>query len=398
MMPQLVPAVLLTETPQVVEKLDTLPPPKLGQLQGVVDKEEEEEKLKLQQQQKEGAENDKGKEEEESISSRPPKDKLQKVLDILFELGIIHLVDKSRLKQQQDAVSGVVGGGGEGEEGKINEVGDSDEPPTEQAIREAYNDPNPIYCFGNGMPRMDVVLPSQVLHEIKLAGEEVLRMKLRVDLLRKALLAIGEEGKKEEEDVAVVGGENKEVQQQQLVAESAGGANETIGAAPTTATEKQQPPNTKRPKRKPTPEQHAIKTLKRLYQLHPEIVNDPVYAAALKMFSINVGTKIDHHNILVENDAEVDMIIGKISGGDNAGNNSNSKNGVKGGGMSKKNSSSDNVQRGLKRSASTDSGGGLKKKKRKGRPPKNSNSSDKLKGGSGSVGEIPVVRTNASWV
>ena len=397
MMPQLVPAVLLTETPQVVEKLDTLPPPKLGQLQGVVDKGEEEEKLKLQQQQKEGAENDKGKEEEESISSRPPKDKLQKVLDILFELGIIHLVDKSRLKQQQDAVSGVVGGGGEGEEGKINE-GDSDEPPTEQAIRAAYNDPNPIYCFGNGMPRMDVVLPSQILNEIKLAGEEVLRMKLRVDLLRKALLAIGEEGKKEEEDVAVVGGENKEVQQQQLVAESAGGANETIGAAPTATTEKQQPPNTKRPRRKQTPEQHAIKTLKRLYQLHPEIVNDPVYAAALKMFSINVGTKIDHHNILVENDAEVDMIIGKISGGDNAGNNSNSKNGVKGGGMSKKNSSSDNVQRGLKRSASTDSGGGLKKKKRKGRPPKNSNSSDKLKGGSGSVGEIPVVRTNASWV
>jgi hypothetical protein len=29
------------------------------------------------------------------------------------------------------------------------------------------DDPNPVYCFGNGAPRMDVVFPSRILDEIQ---------------------------------------------------------------------------------------------------------------------------------------------------------------------------------------------------------------------------------------
>lgn len=58
--------------------------------------------------------------------------------------------------------------------------------------------------------------------------------------------------------------------------------------------------------------QHAASVLRQLYQLHPKIANDPVYAAALRMLRINVGTDIDHHRMYVENGPEVDLICRRI--------------------------------------------------------------------------------------
>ena len=340
MVPELVP---LPEAPKTVSTPKTLPPPKLGQMQDQL-------KEKEKQNEAEGG----GK------KVRPPKDKLQKVLDILHELGVIHLIDKTRLPNNED--SGTIPAAA------INN--NANYKPTAQAFEAAYNDPNPIYCFGNGVPRMDTVWPEQILNEIKLAGEEVLRMKERVDILKKTLLAVDEANKQVNN---VEGGEN------------AANSSEPSEAA----TEKQ--PATK-PKRKgPTTEQHAIQTLKQLYSEYPEIVQDPVYAAALRMFRINVGNKINHHKIFVENDAEVTMITNKVllgGGNNNKGGNS----------ASLKSSSSDNLQKGLKRSASTDSSGPRKRgRKKKGQGPKKKSSSDSLKGAGGRGNNAPAVQANASW-
>ena len=165
MLPELVP---LPEAPKTVSTPKTLPPPKLGQMQ---------DQLKEKEKQIEA---------EGGKKVQPPKDKLQKVLDILHELGVIHLIDKTRLPNNED--SGTMTA-----TTTINN--NANYKPTAQAFEAAYNDPNPIYCFGNGVPRMDTVWPEQILNEIKLAGEEVLRMKERVDILKKTLLAVDEANK-----------------------------------------------------------------------------------------------------------------------------------------------------------------------------------------------------------
>lgn len=338
MVPELVP---LPEAPKTVSTPKTLPPPKLGQMQ---------DQLKEKEKQNEA---------EGGKKVRPPKDKLQKVLDILHELGVIHLIDKTRLPNNEDS--------GTMTAATINN--NANYKPTAQAFEAAYNDPNPIYCFGNGVPRMDTVWPEQILNEIKLAGEEVLRMKERVDILKKTLLAVDEANKQ---------ANNVE-----------GGENEANSSEPSEAATEKQPAT--KPKRKgPTTEQHAIQTLKQLYSEYPEIVQDPVYAAALRMFRINVGNKINHHKIFVENDAEVTMITNKVllGGGNNKGGNTTSL----------KSSSSDNLQKGLKRSASTDSSGPRKRgRKKKGQGPKKKSSSDSLKGAGGRGNNAPAVQANASW-
>jgi hypothetical protein len=145
---------------------------------------------------------------------------------------------------------------------------------------------------------------------------------------------------------------------------------------------------------KPSPHQHASQVLKQLYQLHPEIVNDPVYAAALRMFRVNVGTTIDHHKMFIENDPEIEMIRQTIL---HDGNNSSRNSRMLNKSSSRKRSASTS-EKALRRSSSGDSG---KKKRKKGRPAK-SNSSDKLSkkadgGGGGSGGDAPMVRANASW-
>jgi len=358
MVPQLVPPTIspANEIKQVVPP-KTLPPPKLGQLQAV-EKEREAEKEKERELKKN--------------EIRPPKDKLQKVLDILYELGIIHIIDKSKLKQESDVDYATGGATLDDVEKDAESAATKKQPdsissnseynPTAETFVKAFEDTNPIYCFGGGVPRMDSIMPSRILTEIKQTGEEVLRMKQRVEILKKTLMLVDKESKEG------VGGESS--------------AKPVVDAAATTAetTMEVEQPDKQLPKSEVTPEQHAVNTLKQLFQDHPEIVNDPVYAAALRMFRINVGNKIDHHKIYVDNGAEVAMITDKILlGGDNTGN--KKKQGAA--------SSNQESQRGLKRSASSDSAGGKRKRQRKkqvkqGRPAKpkqarKSNSSDSLK-------------------
>jgi len=359
MVPQLVPPTIspANEIKEIVPP-KTLPPPKLGQLQAV-EKERE-------------AEKEKERELKKNEIRRTPKDKLQKVLDILYELGIIHIIDKSKLKQETDVDYASGGATLDDIEKNAESIATKKQPdsissnseynPSAETFVKAFEDTNPIYCFGSGVPRMDSIMPSRILTEIKQTGEEVLRMKQRVEILKKTLMLVDKESKEG------VGDESS--------------AKPVVDAAATTAetTMEVKKPDKQLPKGKVTPEQHAVNTLKQLFQDHPEIVNDPVYAAALRMFRINVGNKIDHHKIYVDNGAEVAMITDKILlGGDNTG--SKKKQGAA--------SSNQESQRGLKRSASSDSAGGKRKRQRKkqvkqGRPAKpkqarKSNSSDSLK-------------------
>jgi len=84
-----------------------------------------------------------------------------------------------------------------------------------------------------------------------------------------------------------------------------------------------------------------------MYQLHPEIANDPVYAAALRLFHVNVGTDIDHHRMYVENGPEVDLICRRILDDDRGSGP------VRPGRKRAASSSSD----GLRRAASSEGGG-----------------------------------------
>ena len=381
MVPQLVPPTISpTNEIKQVAPPKTLPPPKLGQLQAV-EKEREAEKEKEKEPKKK--------------EIRPPKDKLQKVLDILYELGIIHIIDKSKLKQESD-VDYASGGAtlDDIEKNAENAATKKQQPdsissnseynPSAETFVKALEDTNPIYCFGGGVPRMDSIMPSRILTEIKQTGEEVLRMKQRVEILKKTLMLVDKESKEG------VGGESS--------AESATESSLVDAAATAETTTEVGKPDKQLPKGKVTPEQHAVSTLKQLFQEHPEIVNDPVYAAALRMFRINVGNKIDHHKIYVDNGAEVAMITDKILlGGDNTG--SKKKQGTA--------SSNQESQRGLKRSASSDSAGGKRKRQRKkqvkqGRPAKpkqarKSNSSDSLKSSAMKSAAAATDRHNEEW-
>jgi len=363
MVPQLVPPTI-SPTNEIKEIVPpkTLPPPKLGQLQAV-EKEREAEKEKEKELKKKEV--------------RLPKDKLQKVLDILYELGIIHIIDKSKLKQETDVDYASGGATLDDIEKNAESIATKKQPdsissnseynPSAETFVKAFEDTNPIYCFGSGVPRMDSIMPSRILTEIKQTGEEVLRMKQRVEILKKTLMLVDKEGKEG------VGDESAKATTTESTPVDA-------AAAPAETTMEVEQPTKQPPESKVTPEQHAVNTLKQLFQDHPEIVNDPVYAAALRMFRINVGNKIDHHKIYVDNGAEVAMITDKILlGGDNTG--SKKKQGTA--------SSNHESQRGLKRSASSDSAGGKRKRQRKkqvkqGRPAKpkqarKSNSSDSLK-------------------
>ena len=172
-------------------------------------------------------------------------DKLEKVLRILVELGIIHQVDKTTLGKNGSLMTKSAAKklkekkeGGE----SIEKQGESETT----AVARIANQPdsNPIYCFGNGIPRMEVILPSKVLAEIKESGEEVLRMNKRIELLRNTL-----------RDTDAAASKDK----------GRGGKDGDIS------------------------HERAKGVLKQLLELHPEVVRDPVYAAALRMFKLKEG-------------------------------------------------------------------------------------------------------------
>lgn len=356
-------------------------------------------------------------------TTKRTRDRLLKVLDILHELGVIHLVDKSKLKSKGKKAKPAAAGAAAAEKGGAADMaGSNEEPPSQAGAAAAMatkqppppeenqaDDPNPIYCFGNGIPRMDVVLPSTVLSEIKKAGEEVLRTKHRIEILRKALLAGGKgDGKTEEKTLQ---GVDKAADGDKAAAKKTA----TPAATPASAAIKDPPKKGRPPKRKRksqqqpnTPFQRARAVLEQLYALHPdEISRDPVYAAALKMFRADVSKQTrkaiaEKHGMKVENSKEMEVLIaagvnfGKYSSGSGGGKEGTNAGGTLG--KSKKRAS------GSKESLA---GEGVKKKRKKGRPPKNStgnsSSSEKLKqqqqpsAGAGDV-VTPVVRANASWI
>ena len=69
-----------------------------------------------------------------------------------------------------------------------------DTKPTALRSQPDEYDPNPIYFFGNGVPRMYTVLPSDILDEIWEAGEDVLRTRRRIGMLWEVLVALSEDG------------------------------------------------------------------------------------------------------------------------------------------------------------------------------------------------------------
>ena len=96
-------------------------------------------------------------------------------------------------------------------------------------------DPNPIYFFGKGVPRMDTVLPSDILDKIWEAGEEVLRTRRRIGMLREVLVAPSEDGDGEVDS---------------------GTATTKTSLAATTTTRRNE-----RRKKQTTPQQHAASVL-----------------------------------------------------------------------------------------------------------------------------------------
>ncbi|KAL3811054.1 hypothetical protein ACHAXA_004565 [Cyclostephanos tholiformis] len=237
---------------------------------------------------------------------------------------------------------------------------------------------------------MDVVLPSRILDEIQEAGREVMRAQRRIELLRKALMA-------EDESPSMASADGTSTGNVENTAAAAGAPITTEAssgvAQPAILAMDDDDGRTAAPtkvrRRKQSPQQHAASVLRQLYQLHPEIANDPVYAAALRMFRVNVGTDIDHHRMNVENCPEVDVICRKILNDDGRMGSGPARHGKK------RASSSDGQRRSASDGGEGASGGGGKRRK-KGRPPKKSNSGDKLTKG-GSAGESIAIRANASW-
>lgn len=214
-------------------------------------------------------------------------DDLQEILDTLIELGVIHSVDTS---------------------------------PIASTISSIAEDADITYCFGRGIPRMDVILPCDLLDKLCVAGDEVLRARERISLLRTALLEKDELIHDElEED------ESENTTNRKLIS---------------------------RKRKRNDEDECQISTrnlLNQLSQNYPEIILDPVFAEALCMCNVdsaseNLGTRLNDQ--------------GEATINDNGDNDALEK-------------SETSATRPSSSSVSSSSGGGTKKRK-KGRPPKSS--------------------------
>jgi hypothetical protein len=257
------------------------------------------------------------------------KDKLQQVLGILVELGVIHEVDKTSLDKggsllTKSAAKKLKEKKEEESTAAKEKEGEGGVPPKSDTESACQPDLNPIYCFGDGIPRMDVVLPSQILGEIKESGEEVQRMQKRIEILRNAL-----------REIDAMAPEDK-------------GKDDL---------------NTSSVRSKTSPYGKAKAVLKQVLELHPEIVQDPVYAAALRMFKLKEG-------IPGLNEEDEERTLQSIHGSS-------------GGKLSKRASAS---------SLGSADGSG-KKKRKKGRPRKNSSANLVEKVAASSS----VLKANATW-
>jgi hypothetical protein len=166
-------------------------------------------------------------EEDDSASVK----KLQKVLDILVELGIIHIVE--------DIDPGT-------QDSKPAASAQDDEEPESDTTKNN----NPVYSFGSGARRLDAVLPSHTLDEINEAGNEISQTQQRIELLQSFL---------------------------------------RLGKAPVTAGVDNRPAGIGS---NPAPytQEFARKALSQMIDRHPDLVHDPTYAAALRLFKVHDAT------------------------------------------------------------------------------------------------------------
>ncbi|KAL7486883.1 hypothetical protein ACHAW6_012489 [Cyclotella cf. meneghiniana] len=159
-----------------------------------------------------------------------PVKKLQQVLDILVELGVIHVLD--------------------------NNATGPNRPGTSTAEKDHKTDAtnnNPVYSFGSGVPRMDVVLPSNVMDEIRDAANEIFQTRQRIELLQPVLCV-------DKPSANVEGGNNKK---------PIGCGNEA----------------------RPLTQEFVKNALRQMLEKHPDIVHDPTYAAALRIFKVDDATQ-----------------------------------------------------------------------------------------------------------
>mmetsp|Transcript_19016 Transcript_19016/g.41152 ORF Transcript_19016/g.41152 Transcript_19016/m.41152 type:complete len:533 (+) Transcript_19016:356-1954(+) len=172
-------------------------------------------------------------------------DTFQQMLDILVELGAIHVVEQI--------------------------------PETGSSLKTAGEDSGPkrnnlFYRFGDGTPRMDVVLPSDMFDGIRDAGNEVLQIKERINFLKDAL---------------------------RVDDDQAGRGKNTSGSDGL--------------KRKRDEDSSSLETapkyLQQLLEMHPEIVQDPTYVSALRMFNVEFG-KAEEPDVEVEEEKETSMPLG----------------------------------------------------------------------------------------
>jgi len=214
-------------------------------------------------------------------------DDLQEVLDTLIELGVIHAVDTS---------------------------------PIASTITSIAEDADITYCFGQGIPRMDVVLPCDLLDKLYVTGDEVLRARERISLLRTALLE-----KDEFTHDELVDDRSENITNRKLIS---------------------------RKRKRNDEDESQISTrnlLNQISQNYPEIRLDPVFEEALCVCHVdsaseNLETRLNDQEEATINDMSEDDAIER---------------------------SERSAKRPSSSSVSSSSGGGTKKRK-KGRPPKSS--------------------------
>lgn len=194
-----------------------------------------------------------------------PREKLRDVLDLLVAMNVIYMVENNNDDGGNDSA------GTNANAGKSNN-GALPQPPPAVAPR----DPNPTYFFGDrgGGPRADVVLPTNVLDQVKEAGEEVLRTKERIEILRKELQRDDEKagGVDGEEGNAVTNEDQKDKHSNDN--EEATDMAGSGGGGGGSRKRKRAEDLSKKPHKS------VRQTLKLLLEMHPEIVYDPCYAAA----------------------------------------------------------------------------------------------------------------------
>lgn len=170
------------------------------------------------------------------------------------------------------------------------------------------------YYFGDGIPRVenDIIFPNEILNLIEDANKEIKRSKQRIELLKKELGTVnsestedwdrdGESSDQSGMDIASSGpglksqrngkkwyfDSEEEEEEEEVVQQEESTSSTSVKSNPTRRrVRKNLPPPP------PTPVQQTKATkefLKTLLYKYPEIVHDPVYAACLRNFNIDIS-------------------------------------------------------------------------------------------------------------